>query len=76
MDLSAINNIFYNVFDFCLDTWSAFFRFNNWYSYFMTFVIIFFSTKYFIVPIIGGRSGSSDTVSVIKNNNKNKKKDK
>lgn len=77
MDATKIQNMLYKVFDFCLDTWTAFFRYNNWFSFFFTFVIIFFATKYFILPITGFRVGASDMVRIAsKSNKKSNKKDK
>lgn len=77
MNVSKIQEMIYNVFDFCLDTWSAFFKYKNWFSFFFTFIIIFFATKYFILPITGFRVGSSDVVrAATKSTKKSKEKDK
>lgn len=73
MNLSYIQELFYKVFDFCLDTWSAFFRFSGWFSFFFTFIIIFFATKYFVLPIVGFRVGSSDVVKASRRKNTDKK---
>lgn len=60
--VNTLMSWFYNIFDWGLDTWSAFFSVDKLFSLLITFFIIFMTVRFFIKPIMGGSDGVSSSI--------------